>query len=68
MSQTSASSFSPSNKVLEWIGVLKLQSNVSKWLLEGLITRVVGKDNETLRVVPQNKGMVSPAPFSKLWF
>lgn len=47
--------------------MLKLQSNVSKGLLEGLITRVVGKDNETLRVVPQNKDMVSPALF-KQWF
>lgn len=44
--------------------MLKLQSNVSKRLLEGLITRVVGKDNETLRVVPQNKAVVSPALFS----
>lgn len=64
MCQTGASSFSPYNKVLQQIGVLKLQSNVSKWLLEGLIPRVAGKDNETLRVVPRNKAMASPALFS----
>lgn len=64
MCQTGASSFSPYNKVLQQIGVLKLQSNVSKWLLEGLIPRVVGKDNETLRVVLRNKAMASPALFS----